>query len=74
MSFLILFKIIPLFGETLQNFKKFRSLEWWCGVGVKADCLKKGPRPIDEMPSVGGLPKGSYHVSEKTTKIPERLG
>ena len=23
------------------------------GVGVKADCLKKGPRPIGGMPSVG---------------------
>ena len=26
----------------------------WCGggVGAKADCLKKGPRPIGGMPSV----------------------
>ena len=23
------------------------------GVGVKADCLKKGPRPIGGMPTVG---------------------
>ena len=28
-------------------------------VGVKADCLEKGPRPIGGMPSVGGLSKGS---------------
>ena len=26
---------------------------WGVGVGDKADCLKKGPRPIGGMPSVG---------------------
>ena len=25
----------------------------WCDVGVKADCLKKGLKPIGGMPSVG---------------------
>ena len=29
------------------------------GVGVKADCLKKGPRPTGGMPSVGGLSNNS---------------
>ena len=31
----------------------FYESEWWCGVGVKADCLNIGPRPIGKLPSVG---------------------
>ena len=31
----------------------YKNIDQGVGVGDKADCLKKGPRPIGGMPSVG---------------------
>ena len=33
-------------NKCLINKKRITKGQKWCGVGVKADCLKKGPRPI----------------------------
>ena len=43
-----------LCASPMLTFESFKNRVVWCGgVGDKADCLKKGPRPISGMPSVG---------------------
>ena len=41
------------FGGNLLELALLLSLDGvGVGIGIKADCLKKGPRPISGMPSV----------------------
>ena len=44
----------------------------WCGVGVKADCLKKGPRPIGVMPSVGVFQRDSSPYLREFRRKPRK--
>ena len=44
---------IAVFLVLLQQKKEYFTLPVYVIVGDKADCLKKGPRPIGGMPSVG---------------------
>ena len=50
---------------------------WLIGCEIKAHCLHERPGLNTEVPTVGGLSKGSYPVftpvSEKTTENSERL-
>ena len=54
-----------------------RRLPLGLGCKIKANCPLVGPGLVGEMPSVGGLSKGSYsvftRVLEKTTETSEGL-
>ena len=64
--------------EILKSKTFQRDCCLYCRMSWLVDLSHQGPKPMGEVPSVGGLSKGSQpiftRVSEKTTENSERLG